>query len=170
MRNINRSRRDVRKSALLSVAITPVTLPEIILKSRDIKDDVRVAAFSKVARHLKLTQLAVHQRKQLLETGLKDRSKSVRDCCKGLLANWLRDVNDDPEQVRRLQAAPPPLPLPPWRESQHNYRAADNQHCLFDGPLYHKSFVAVSHPRPSCRFVLLCALPIAHRTAGHGRQ
>jgi len=81
----------VRKAALLAVAVTESTLPALLSRTRDIKEDVRKAAFQMLATKLSPHDLEVSERLALLKSGLRDRSNSVREACTKdlLLGGWL---------------------------------------------------------------------------------
>lgn len=84
----------VRKSALNAVAVTEGTLPAILSRTRDVKEDVRKAAFQMLATKLSPLDLDVNERLELLKGGLRDRSASVRECCATelLLGGWLENA------------------------------------------------------------------------------
>lgn len=82
----------VRKSALVAVAVTPATIPALLSRTRDVKDDVRKAAFQMLARKLSPHDLEVAERLSLLKAGLRNRSAGVREACANelLLGGWLQ--------------------------------------------------------------------------------
>ena len=81
----------VRKSALAAVAVTDGTFEAIMSRTRDVKEDVRKAAYLMLATKLSPYDLDVTERLDLLKAGLRDRKASVRDSCAKelLLAGWL---------------------------------------------------------------------------------
>lgn len=81
----------VRKAALTSIAVCEDTIPAILRRTRDIKDEVRRAAYSVLALKLHPKDLSVEVRVELLRSGLKDRVSSVRKVCAEelLVAGWL---------------------------------------------------------------------------------
>ena len=65
--------KDVRKAVLAAVGVTRATLPQIVARVRDVRPDVRAAAFEVLGEHVLLEQLSIEQRASLLESGLRDR-------------------------------------------------------------------------------------------------
>ncbi|EDV20086.1 uncharacterized protein TRIADDRAFT_32599, partial [Trichoplax adhaerens] len=81
---------EVRRAVLANIAINALTLPEIIERTKDIKESVRRVAYQVLAERVGIKSLTINQRLDLLENGLKDRSKGIQLICKGkLLTNWL---------------------------------------------------------------------------------
>lgn len=76
-------------AVLANVCITSMTLPDILLRSRDTHDSVRALAFRTVAEKVELRQLTIQQRVQLLHEGLRDRVTPVRAACMDLACTWL---------------------------------------------------------------------------------
>jgi condensin complex subunit 3 len=80
----------VRKAALAAVAPSQHTIPHIIARIRDVKDDVRRAAFSTLATKVHPNDLELDTRILIMRAGLKDRSLSVRNSCAEdlLVSGW----------------------------------------------------------------------------------
>jgi condensin complex subunit 3 len=80
----------VRKTALASIAVSEATLPAILRRIRDVKEDVRRAAFATIAAKVHPDDLELETRIEVLSTGLKDRVASVRQICadKLLIGGW----------------------------------------------------------------------------------
>jgi len=94
---------EVRKCALQNVAGTLVSLPYILERTRDIKDSVRKAAYSVVAKKFLIQHLSISKRIQILKDGLNDSSPSVKDACITLLMSWLSSFDGNLlELVERL--------------------------------------------------------------------
>ena len=89
--------RDVRLAVLSNVCITNGTLPCILKRSRDVKDEVRRLTFATIAEKVELRQLSISQRVALLQDGLNDRyvtglgattgaasalTTAVKQCCR----------------------------------------------------------------------------------------
>lgn len=81
----------VRKSALAAVAVTDGTFEAIMSRTRDVKEDVRKAAYLMLATKLSPYDLDVTERLDLLKAGLRDRKATVRESCATelLLTGWL---------------------------------------------------------------------------------
>lgn len=89
--------RDVRKAALRSIAITPATYRDLLIRIRDASDDVRHAALESLDEHLDMKIIPVNDRAYLLDQGLQDRSPVVRRACeKMLLKSWLPACDNSP--------------------------------------------------------------------------
>nr|XP_027211990.1 LOW QUALITY PROTEIN: condensin complex subunit 3-like [Penaeus vannamei] len=85
---------DVRRAVLTSIAITFQTLPDILERTRDVRDLVRRQAFEVISRKVHLKSLTIAQRVRLIAEGLTDRSDVVRGAVeKNLIQSWLRMVN-----------------------------------------------------------------------------
>jgi len=94
---------EVRKCALQNVAGTLVSLPYILERTRDVKDTVRKAAYSVVAKKFLIQNLSISKRIQILKDGLNDTSPSVKDACVMLLMSWLSSFDGNLlELVERL--------------------------------------------------------------------
>ncbi|XP_074641099.1 condensin complex subunit 3-like [Tubulanus polymorphus] len=82
---------DVRKAVLQSIATSTQTLPQILERTRDVKDVVRKASFIVIAEKIHIKALTIAQRIKLLKDGLGDRSDVVKEACASqLLQAWLR--------------------------------------------------------------------------------
>ncbi|XP_045585282.2 condensin complex subunit 3 isoform X1 [Procambarus clarkii] len=85
---------DVRRAVLTNIAITFQTLPDILERTRDVRDLVRRQAYSVLSQKVHLRSLTIAQRVRLISEGLKDRSDMVRSCVeKNLIQAWLRMVD-----------------------------------------------------------------------------
>lgn len=81
---------DVRRAILANVAVNAITLPEVIQRTKDVKESVRRVAYQVLAERVGIKSLSIDQRLELLQSGLKDRSNGIQLICKGkLLTNWL---------------------------------------------------------------------------------
>lgn len=81
----------VRKAALTAVAVSDATIGPILRRTRDVKEDVRKAAYGVLAAKIHPADLPEDDRIETLRNGLRDRSRSVRAVCgEDLLVNgWL---------------------------------------------------------------------------------
>lgn len=68
----------VRKAALGAVAVNGYTIPYIVNRTRDVKDDVRREAYAVLADRCTAEELSEDERVALVRAGLEDRAKSVR--------------------------------------------------------------------------------------------
>ncbi|KAK4302655.1 hypothetical protein Pmani_025270 [Petrolisthes manimaculis] len=85
---------DVRRAVLTNIAISYQTLPDILERTRDVRDLVRRQAFLVISQRVHLKSLTIAQRVRLISEGLKDRSEMVRMCVeKKLIQAWLRMVH-----------------------------------------------------------------------------
>ncbi|XP_071521422.1 condensin complex subunit 3 [Panulirus ornatus] len=85
---------DVRRAVLTNTAITFQTLPDILERTRDVRDLVRRQAYHVISQKVHVKSLTIAQRVRLISEGLKDRSDMVRRCVeKTLIQSWLRMVN-----------------------------------------------------------------------------
>lgn len=81
---------DVRRAVLGHVALSKLTLPEILRRTRDVKDAVRRQAFRVLAEKVHIKAMSIGDRVQLLDQGLQDRSEPVRAACSDMLCkSWL---------------------------------------------------------------------------------
>ncbi|CAI8041284.1 Condensin complex subunit 3 [Geodia barretti] len=87
---------DVRRATLNTIVITDHTLPAIISRTRDVKEQIRKDAFWMLAEKCNIRNFRIEQRIKLLSDGLNDRSEIVREACvKGLLHSWSSNLNGD---------------------------------------------------------------------------
>ena len=64
----------VRKAVLASIAASYMTLPHILERTRDSKEEVRQAAYAYISKKIHIKSLSIAQRERLLKEGLEDRS------------------------------------------------------------------------------------------------
>eukprot|EP00826_Nyctotherus_ovalis_P034134 TRINITY_DN2800_c0_g1_i2.p1 TRINITY_DN2800_c0_g1~~TRINITY_DN2800_c0_g1_i2.p1 ORF type:complete len:1101 (-),score=329.97 TRINITY_DN2800_c0_g1_i2:2028-5330(-) len=77
---------EYRRAVLENIAINKHTLPFILKKTRDVKDVVRCAVFTRLQRaEVTLDQLKVEERYEVVYNGLSDRSELVRRACEDYL-------------------------------------------------------------------------------------
>ncbi|XP_068178077.1 condensin complex subunit 3 isoform X2 [Antennarius striatus] len=100
----NDSNAEVRRAVLSCIAMSPLTLPKVIKRTRDIKENVRKLAYQVLADKVHIKALTIAQRVSLLQQGLHDTSEAVRDVvCTRLLPAWLLRVDGDIiEMLHRL--------------------------------------------------------------------
>ncbi|KAL6264149.1 hypothetical protein P5V15_004228 [Pogonomyrmex californicus] len=80
----------VRKAVLATMGKNQKTLQAALMRTRDIDDLVRKAAYEFISK-ITVRSLTIKQRERLLKDGLKDRSEIVRTCINNvLLPTWLR--------------------------------------------------------------------------------
>ncbi|XP_053712773.1 condensin complex subunit 3-like [Synchiropus splendidus] len=87
----NDSNAEVRRAVLSCIAMSPCTLPKVIKRTRDVKENVRKLAYQVLAEKVHIKALSIAQRVSLLQHGLHDTSEAVRDMvCSCLLPAWLQ--------------------------------------------------------------------------------
>ena len=87
---------DVRKAAVMHIAITGTTLPVLIGRTRDINKSVRRATFLILSEKCSIKYFSIKQRLQLLQCGLKDRCSATKEACvRGLLRSWCMECDGD---------------------------------------------------------------------------
>ncbi|XP_034045093.1 condensin complex subunit 3 [Thalassophryne amazonica] len=86
----NDSNAEVRRAVLSCIAMSPRTLPRVLKRTRDIKENVRKLAYEVLADKVHIKALTIAQRVSLLQQGLHDPSEVVREVvCSRLLPAWL---------------------------------------------------------------------------------
>uniref|UniRef100_UPI0037E7C6E2 condensin complex subunit 3 n=1 Tax=Semicossyphus pulcher TaxID=241346 RepID=UPI0037E7C6E2 len=86
----NDSNAEVRRAVLSCIAMSPRTLPKVLKRTRDIKENVRKLAYQVLAEKVHIKALTIAQRVGLLQQGLCDTSEAVREVvCSRLLPSWL---------------------------------------------------------------------------------
>jgi condensin complex subunit 3 len=81
--------KDVRKAAIEHISVSPLTIPKILLRLRDVMPDVRRKAIGKFSS-VPMAMLKINDRVALLQCGLHDRDAGVRRACETLLReHWL---------------------------------------------------------------------------------
>ncbi|GAA6214708.1 condensin complex subunit 3 [Lates japonicus] len=86
----NDANAEVRRAVLSCIAMSPRTLPKVLKRTRDIKENVRKLAYQVLADKVHIKALTIAQRVSLLQQGLHDTSEAVRDVvCSRLLPSWL---------------------------------------------------------------------------------
>ncbi|KAJ0033090.1 hypothetical protein NQD34_000197 [Periophthalmus magnuspinnatus] len=96
----NDSNAEVRRAVLSCIAMSPSTLPKVLKRTRDIKENVRKLAFQVLADKVHIKALTIAQRVSLLQQGLHDASEAVREVvCSRLLPAWLLRLEGDVIQL-----------------------------------------------------------------------
>ncbi|XP_033479053.2 condensin complex subunit 3 isoform X2 [Epinephelus lanceolatus] len=86
----NDTNAEVRRAVLSCIAMSPITLPKVIKRTRDIKENVRKLAYQVLADKVHIKALTIAQRVSLLQQGLHDTSEAVREVvCSCLLPAWI---------------------------------------------------------------------------------
>ncbi|XP_007517940.1 condensin complex subunit 3 [Erinaceus europaeus] len=87
----NDSNPEVRRAVLSCIAPSAKTLPQIVGRTKDVKESVRKLAYQILAEKVHMRALSIAQRVMLLQQGLNDRSDVVKQAVhKPLLQGWLR--------------------------------------------------------------------------------
>ncbi len=84
---------DVRRSLLLNLPLTPITLPFLLERARDIDSAIRRALYSRLLPALgDFRHLSLSMREKLLRWGLRDRDENVRKATGRLFRErWIED-------------------------------------------------------------------------------
>ncbi|KAK9540184.1 hypothetical protein VZT92_002653 [Zoarces viviparus] len=86
----NDTNAEVRRAVLSCIAMSPRTLPKVLKRTRDIKENVRKLAYQVLAEKVHIKALTIAQRVGLLQQGLHDTSETVREVvCSRLLPAWM---------------------------------------------------------------------------------
>ncbi|XP_068448289.1 condensin complex subunit 3 [Clinocottus analis] len=86
----NDTNAEVRRAVLSCIAMSPRTLPKVLKRTRDIKENVRKLAYQVLADKVHIKALTIAQRVVLLQQGLHDASEAVREVvCSRLLPAWM---------------------------------------------------------------------------------
>ena len=94
--------KEVRKAVLANLGVSVLTLPPILERLRDVKDDVRKYTYSVVAIKIDVKALQIAQR-VLLVGGLQDRCESVRKACVHMMVSkWLPRCDHNPIKLLKL--------------------------------------------------------------------
>uniref|UniRef100_A0A7N5P569 Non-SMC condensin I complex subunit G n=1 Tax=Ailuropoda melanoleuca TaxID=9646 RepID=A0A7N5P569_AILME len=87
----NDSNSEVRRAVLSCIAPSAKTLPQIVGRTKDVKEAVRKLAYQVLAEKVHMRAMSIAQRVMLLQQGLNDRSDAVKQAVqKHLLQGWLR--------------------------------------------------------------------------------
>ncbi|XP_061685644.1 condensin complex subunit 3 isoform X2 [Syngnathoides biaculeatus] len=85
---------EVRRAVLSCVAMSPRTLPKVLKRTRDVKENVRKLAYQVLADKVHFRALSIAQRVSLLERGLRDASEVVKETVRSrLLPAWLSQLD-----------------------------------------------------------------------------
>uniref|UniRef100_A0A3Q1EQZ3 Non-SMC condensin I complex, subunit G n=1 Tax=Acanthochromis polyacanthus TaxID=80966 RepID=A0A3Q1EQZ3_9TELE len=96
----NDTNAEVRRAVLSCIAMSPLTLPKVLKRTRDIKENVRKLAYQVLAEKVHIKAFTIAQRVGLLQQGLHDNSEAVRDIvCSRLLPAWLRHLDGNVIQL-----------------------------------------------------------------------
>ena len=84
------SAKEVRMAAVSTVAPSRASIRAILLRVRDVSDDVRLHALDVLAKKVEMRWLSISQRIHLIEGALRDRTPSVAAKCKDMIVgSWL---------------------------------------------------------------------------------
>eukprot|EP00762_Andalucia_godoyi_P000226 ANDGO_02430.mRNA.1 Condensin complex subunit 3 len=82
--------KEVRKAALYRVCISSKSLSAILERTRDKSDDVRKAVYAVVRSNIRVRQLSISQRVQVIMNGLRDLNDSVRKAATDMIhRSWI---------------------------------------------------------------------------------
>ncbi|XP_070777966.1 condensin complex subunit 3 isoform X1 [Enoplosus armatus] len=100
----NDTNAEVRRAVLSCIAMSPRTLPKVLKRTRDIKENVRKLAYQVLADKVHIKALSIAQRVSILQQGLHDSSEAVREMvCSRLLPAWLLRLDGNViELIHRL--------------------------------------------------------------------
>lgn len=100
---------DVRRSLLLSLPLTPTTLPYLLERARDLDPATRRALYARLLPALgDFRHLSLLMREKLLRWGLRDRDENVRKATARLFRErWIGDCAGTSEGDAASQEAPP---------------------------------------------------------------
>lgn len=83
--------------ALEGIRVTSQSLPQVLQRRFDIEVDIRQMFYSKMKKEVLLDQLSIADRVKIVQSGLLDNTKEVKDACRDMiLQSWLPKCNDDP--------------------------------------------------------------------------
>ncbi|KAJ8247413.1 hypothetical protein GJAV_G00246110 [Gymnothorax javanicus] len=92
----NDSNPEVRRAVLSCIAPCAQTLPKILRRTRDVKENVRKLAYQVLAEKVHIRALSIARRVGLLQRGLNDVSAAVREVVqRKLLPAWLKLLQGD---------------------------------------------------------------------------
>ncbi|KAK1933640.1 Condensin complex subunit 3 [Phytophthora citrophthora] len=95
--------KDVRKAALLNLTMSRKTYQDLLIRIRDVSEDVRHAAFRTIGNEIPMEDVPINDRAHLLDQGLQDRAVRVRKACEQMvLKKWFPECDSSP--VLLLQA------------------------------------------------------------------
>ncbi|CAN9510407.1 unnamed protein product [Ophioblennius macclurei] len=85
---------EVRRAVLSCIVMSPLTLPKVLKRTRDVKETVRKLAYQVLADKVHIKALTIAQRVRLLQQGLNDTSEAVREVVfSRLLPAWLQRLD-----------------------------------------------------------------------------
>lgn len=102
----------MRRTILFNIAPTPITLPYLLERSRDVDAQTRRGVFNRLIPKLgDFRHLSIRMREKLLRWGLNDRDEYVRRATKRLFYHhWLKDTDGDLlEVLERLDVSNEPI-------------------------------------------------------------
>lgn len=87
---------------MLNVPLTPLSIPAILSRTRDVDCSVRRAVYSVLEPLESPKQLTIAQRELVVKAGLQDREQIVRNSAAKLVGSWADLFNGDIAQFIRL--------------------------------------------------------------------
>ena len=102
----------MRRTILFNLSPSPITLPYLLERSRDVDDQIRRGVFNRLIPKLgDFRHLSIRMREKLLRWGLNDRDELVRRATRRLFyRHWLKDAGGDLlEVLERLDVTNEPI-------------------------------------------------------------
>lgn len=84
--------KDIRVTAIETIHLTNKSLPALIERIKDVRPEVKVAAYDRLEKNTTVKHLKAHMRLQVVQHGLRDRDETVRKAAVKLIFKWLSDV------------------------------------------------------------------------------
>ena len=94
--------KDIRVAAIETVMLTTSSRSDLIERIKDVRPEVRAAAYMKVEKTITVKYLTAAMRVQIVQFGLRDRDETVRKAAVKLIFKWLADLEYNVPQLLHL--------------------------------------------------------------------
>lgn len=85
----------VRVAAVESIFISPLSLPHLIQRAKDIKSEVRIAVFKRFEKIVPFQNLNVEMKNTILKCGLNDRDFEAKTAARELALKWIGQLDNN---------------------------------------------------------------------------
>jgi condensin complex subunit 3 len=86
------SSKDIREAAVANIFINKFSLPHMLERIKDIRPEVRVAAYTSLTKTADIRHLKNFMRAQVVQFGLRDRDEEVKKAAIQLVLKWLHGL------------------------------------------------------------------------------
>ena len=92
----------VRVAAVDNICVCKRTLKALLSRVRDIKSEVRIAAYERISKEVDIRHMSTSMRNMVLQFGLHDRDLCVKAAARDLVLKWTADLDNKVPKLLQL--------------------------------------------------------------------